>query len=133
MVQFIDDHRGRYGTLTIYRVLPIAPSIYHRAKDLESCPDKRSLRSQHDDFYISEIRLIWQDSKCRYGARKVWQQMKTDGIHIARCTVEWLMTQYELQGIWRDKGKIDINSRDDQKRANEIVNRNFTAHRPNQL
>ncbi|WP_446442127.1 IS3 family transposase [Psychrobacter sp. 1176_08] len=63
------------------------------------------------------MRHIWQDSKCRYGVLKVWQQMKADGIHVARCTVERLMTQYELQGVWRGKGKITTHSRDDQKRA----------------
>ena len=59
--------------------------------------------------------------------------MKTDSIRVARCTVERLMTQYELQGVWRSKAKISTNSRDDQKRANDLVNRNFNAHRPNQL
>ena len=91
MVQFIDDYRGSYGVELICRVLPIAPSTYHRTKDLECCPERRSLRSQHDDYYLSEIKRIWQDSKCRYGARKVWRQMKADGIYIARCTVERLM------------------------------------------
>ena len=133
MVQFINDNRLEYGVEPICRVLPIAPSTYHRAKDLEDCPEKRSLRSRHDDLYISEIRRIWTDSKCRYGARKVWQQMKADGIHVARCTVERLMKQYGLQGVWRGKGKITTNSRDDQLRANDLVNRNFNARQPNQL
>ena len=78
MISFIDDNKQFYGVELICRVLPIAPSTYHRAKDLEDCPEKRSLRSQHDDFYISEIKRIWRDSKCRYGVRKVWQQMKSD-------------------------------------------------------
>ncbi|MGP9711720.1 IS3 family transposase, partial [Psychrobacter sp. AOP29-E1-7] len=133
MIQFIDDHKNNYGVELICRVLPIAPSTYHRAKDLESYPEKRSLRSQHDDFYISEIKRIWQDSKCRYGARKVWQQMKADGLKVARCTIERLMRQHGLQGVWRGKGKITTHSRDDQKRADDLVNRNFSAHRPNQL
>ncbi len=38
-----------------------------------------------------------------------------------------------MQGIWRGKGKITTNSRDDQKRADDLVNRNFNVHRPNQL
>ena len=133
MISFIDDNKQFYGIEPICRVLPIAPSTYYRAKDLSDNPHKRSLRRQHDDYYISEIKHIWQDSKCRYGARKVWQQMKVDGIHVARCTVERLMTQYELQGIWRGKEKITTHSRDDQKRAYDLVNRNFNAHRPNQL
>ncbi len=133
MVQFIDDHKNNYGIEPICRVLPIAPSTYYRAQDLSDNPHKHSLRSQHDDFYLSEIIRIWQDSKCRYGVRKVWQQMKADGLRIARCTVERLMKQYGMQGIWRGKGKITTNSRDDQKRADDLVNRNFSAHRPNQL
>ena len=59
--------------------------------------------------------------------------MKADGIHVARCTVERLMKQYGMQGIWRGKGKITTNSRDDQKCADDLINRNFNAHRPNQL
>ena len=133
MIQFIEDNKHLYGVELICRVLPIAPSTYHRAKYLEDCPEKRSFRSQHDDFYISEIKHIWQDSKCRYGARKVWQQMKADGLKVARCTVERLMRQHGLQGVWRGKGKITTNSRDDQKRADDLVNRNFSAYRPNQL
>ncbi|MGP5135371.1 IS3 family transposase, partial [Psychrobacter cibarius] len=133
MIQFIDDNKHLYGVELICRVLPIAPSTYYRAQDLSDNPHKRSLRSQHDDFYLSKIIRIWQDSKCRYGARKVWQQMKADGLRIARCTVERLMSQHEMQGVWRGKGKITTNSRDDQKRADDLVNRNFSAHRPNQL
>jgi transposase InsO family protein len=100
---------------------------------MESYHEKRSRRQQHDDFYISEIRRIWQDSKCRYGARKIWQHMKANGTHVPRCTVERLMRQHGIQGVWRGKGKINTNSRDDQLRANDLVNRNFSAHRPNQL
>ena len=133
MVEFIDDHKHKYGIELICRVLPIAPSTYHREKYLANNLVKRYLRSQHDDFYISEIRRIWQDSKCRYGIRKIWQQMKADGLKVTRCTVERLMSQHGLQGVWRGKDKITTNSRDDQKRAEDLVNRNFNAHRPNQL
>ena len=133
MIQFIEDNKHLYGVELICRVLPIAPSTYYRAKDLEDNPEKRSQRSQYDDFYLSKIKRIWQDSKCRYGARKVWQQIKVDGIEVARYTVERLMIAQNMQGVWRGKGKITTNSRDDQKRADDLVNRNFNAHRPNQL
>ena len=58
MVQFIDDYRGSYGVELICRVLPIAPSTYHRAKDLESYPEKRSLRSQHDDYSRFNLKML---------------------------------------------------------------------------
>ena len=133
MIQVIDDNKHLYGVELICRVLPIAPSTYHRKKYLANNPEKRSLRSQHDDYYLSEIKRIWQDSKCRYGVRKVWQQMKADGVKVARCTIERLMKQYGMQGVWRGKGKMTTTSCDDQKRADDLVNRNFNARRPNQL
>lgn len=43
------------------------------------------------------------------------------------------MKQYALQGVWRGEGKITTKSRNNQKRANDLVSHNFTAHRPNQL
>ena len=100
MISFIDYNKAEYGVELICRVLPIAQSTYYRAQDLSANPHKRSLRSQHDDFYIGEIKRIWQVSKCRYGARKVWQQMKVDGLKVASCTVECLMSQHGLQGTF---------------------------------
>ena len=133
MISFIDNNKAEYVVEMICRVLPIAPSTYHREKYSANNPEKPSLRSQHGDFYIGEIRRIWQDSKCRYDVRKAWQQMKADGTYLARCTLERLMKQHSLQGVWRGKEKITTNSRNDQKRADDLVNRNFNAHRPKQL
>ncbi len=58
MVQFIDDYRGSYGVELICRVLPIAPSTYYRAKDLSDNPQKRSLRSQHDDYFGRTVNVV---------------------------------------------------------------------------
>ena len=96
MISFIDDNKQFYGIEPICRILPIAPSTYHRAKDLSDNPEKHSQRQWHDDFYISGIRRIWLDSKGRYGVRKVWQQMQAEGIKVAQCTVERLMRHYGL-------------------------------------
>jgi len=122
-----------YGIEPIGRVLPIFPSIYYREKYLVNNPEKRSFRSQHDRFYLNEIRRIWQDSKSRYGVRKVCQQMKADGTCVTSCTLERLIRQHGLQGIWRSKGKITTNSCNNPKQADGLVNRNCDAYRPNQL
>ena len=53
--------------------------------------------------------------------------MKADGVKVARCTIERLMRQHGLQGVWRRKGKITTCSRDDQKRADDLVNRNLVV------
>ena len=50
MISFIDNNRAKYGGELICRVLLIDPSTFYRAQDLSDNPNKRSLRSQHDDF-----------------------------------------------------------------------------------
>ncbi len=133
MLAFIENNKADYGVEPICRILPIAPSTYYRAKALADNPLRRSKRRQHDDYLIHEITRIWQDSKCRYGARKVWQQLKIEGVQVARCTIERLMRKHQIQGVWRGKGKRTTVSDDKQQRADDLVKRNFTASRPNQL
>ncbi len=65
--------------------------------------------------------------------RKVWQQLKREGYIIARCTVARLMQKLGIQGVWRGKNKQTTRSRDDQKRADDLVKRNFNADHPDQL
>ncbi len=62
--------------------------------------------------------------------RKVWQQLKREGYVIARCTVARLMQKLGIQGVWRGKNKQTTRSRDDQKRADDLVKRNFNADQP---
>ena len=64
------------------------------------------------------------------GVRKVWQQLKREGYVIARCTVARLMKKLDIQGVWRGKNKQTTRSRDDHKRADDLVKRNFSADRP---
>lgn len=77
-------------------ILLIAPSTYYRAKDLFDNSLRRSKRRQHDDYLLIEITRICQNSKCRYGARKFWQQLKAEGVKVARCTI---MKNQDLQDV----------------------------------
>jgi len=134
MVKFIDDEKQHYGVELICRVLPITPSTYYRIKDEQANPEKQSRRKQNDAYLIERIKKAWQNSSCRYGIRKVWHQLKQDDLpKLARCTVERLMKQEGIQGVWRGKGKITTKQRDDQNKPNDLVKRNFTADAPNKL
>lgn len=83
---------------------------------------------------MEQIKQIWQDSGCRYGIRKIWHKLKQEGLpKLAHCTVERLMKQMGIQGVWRGKGKITTKQRDDQDKPNDLVKRNFTADSPNKL
>ena len=132
MVKFIDDEKKKYGVESICRILPIAPSTYYRIKDEQENPEKQSRRKQSDKHLMEQIKQIWRDSGCRYGIRKVWHKLKQEGLpKLARCTVERLMKQLGIQGVWRGKGKITTKQRDDQDKPADLVKRNFTADTPN--
>jgi hypothetical protein len=45
MVSYIDAHRDRFGIESICSVLPIAPSTYHRRRQHQADPARRSARA----------------------------------------------------------------------------------------
>ena len=130
MVDFIHNNKELYGVEAICRILPIAPSTYYRTLDLCENPEHRAKRDLHDLHHAEQIKRIWKESSGRYGVRKVWQKLKREGYVIARCTVARLMQKLGIQGVWRGKNKQTTRSRDDQKRADDLVKRNFSADRP---
>ena len=81
-------------------------------------------RGQNDGYLLARIKQVWQDSGCRYGIRKVWHKLKQNDLpKLARCTVERLMKQAGIQGVWRGKGKITTKQRVDQHKPNDLVKR----------
>ena len=136
VVQFIGDHRDRFGVEPICRVLtehavPIAPSGYYAFKKRPA-----SARAVADAELIVQIeRVFWDRTLGRgiSGARKVRRLLRREGIVVARCTVERLMRQQGLRGIPR--GKQFTTTRPDQAatRPPDHVQRCFHADRPNEL
>jgi putative transposase len=133
MVAFIDDHRGEYGVEPICRVLPIAPSTYFDHKARESNPDLLPRRATRDAELRDTIRRIWSENRCVYGPRKIWRQLRREGIEVARCTVERLMREMGLQGAVRGRKFRTTVPEESAYRPPDLVERKFAATRPNQL
>ena len=102
-MSFIDDHQGFYGVEPICRVLPIAPSTYYAHKACLADPTRLSERARRDAVLRQEIKRVWQANRDVYGARKVWRQLRREGIGVARCTVERLMREMGLRGVVRGR------------------------------
>ena len=133
MVSFIDAHRRDYGIEPICRVLPIAPSTYFERKACEADPGRRSPRAKRDALVRDHIGRVWQENFRVYGVRKVWRQLKREGIDVARCTVERLMRQMGLQGAVRGRKYKTTIPDPTVARPADRVGRDFTAVRPNEL
>jgi transposase InsO family protein len=96
-------------------------------------PTRRSARAQRDDVLKGEITRVWDDNEQVYGAEKVWRQLRREQIPAARCTVERLMKALNLRGAVRGGGFIVTTRPDDTAVVPDLVDRHFTATRPNQL
>ena len=133
MIGFIDDHRDILGVEPICNVLQIAPSTYYAHKAIERNPDLASDRAKRDIIDTENIKAAFDDSGERYGARKIWHQLRREGHDIARCTVERLMKVMGIQGVVRGRKPITTNPDTSQPCPDDKVQRQFTASLPNQL
>jgi len=79
-VAFINDHREAYGVESICRVVPIAPSTYHRHRARQRNPTKRSVRAVRDAVLKAIIQRIWREHDQAYGSRRVWKQTERNGL-----------------------------------------------------
>jgi putative transposase len=103
MIAFLDAHREVYGVEPICRLLPIAPSTYYERAAHRADPAHLPARAQRDVRLRAEIRRVWEANFRVYGVRKIWRQLRREGIAIARCTTARLMKQMGLYGAIRGK------------------------------
>lgn len=133
MVSFIDQHRDVYGVEPICAELPIAPSTYYEYRAREADPSRLPARHRSDAEMVIDIRRVWEENFRVYGARKVWKQLNREEIRIAKCTTERLMQKLGIQGVKRGKGYKTTIPDEAAARPADLVQREFTATRPNQL
>jgi len=133
MTTFVDEHREGYGVEPICTVLPIAPSSYYEQKARQADPSRLPERTRRDAVLCEEIERVWGENRRLYGARKVWRQLHREGIEVARCTVERLMRRLDIAGAIRGRKPRTTIPDESAARPADLVQRNFTATRPNQL
>jgi transposase InsO family protein len=133
MTSFVDDHRDEYGVEPICAEIPIAPSTYYEQKAREANPDKIPARAKRDAELELEVRRVWEENFRVYGARKVWRQLNREKVRIAKCTTERLMRKLGIRGVVRGKGYKTTIPDLLAERPMDLVERTFSAARPNQL
>jgi putative transposase len=130
-VSYIDQHKAQFGVEPICRVLSgsgvkIAPSTYYAARCRP--PSARAVR---DEQLLAAIEAIHATNYGVYGARKVWHQLRRDGVVVARCTVERLMRQAGLAGVVRGRTRRTTIPAPAGPRPSDLLRRDFTAPAPN--
>ena len=128
MSRFIDANRDRLGVEPVCRELEVSVSAY-RARRTRP-PSDRALR---DVWLVAQIRRVQAESGGVYGQLKVWDELNETGIAVARCTVERLMRTHGIVGVGPAKTTKTTLPGEKPVAAPDLVKRNFTATRPDQL
>lgn len=113
-------------------VIGFPVSTFYAAKKREDVPSDRVLR---DEELLPLIRAVWTGKGKRlYGARKVWKQLRRDGVEVARCTVERLMRAEGMAGAVARRARPRTTLPGGESvRPRDLVERDFRAPAPNQL
>ena len=134
MINFIDRYRDDFGVERICRVLRehcvdgfLSSRGYYAAKKRK--PSTRQLR---DEILIGEIKKIHAENYGVYGVRKMHKAMRRAGWDIGRDQTARLMHLAGLEGVRRGRKPITTRPATSDSRP-DLVQRDFTASRPNQL
>ncbi len=109
----------------------MASSTYYDHKHREVAPSARAVR---DTVMMGVLMALWVTNRKVYGAHKLWKAARRAGHDIGRDQVARLMRELGIEGISRRRKKVFTTVADpDASRAPDLVNRNFTADRPDAL
>ncbi|EOB7692950.1 IS3 family transposase [Citrobacter portucalensis] len=132
IMPLLENLSGEHGVGPVCHELDIAPSTYYWHQQRRKCPERRSSRDKRDAVLIPEIQRVYEENYSVYGVRKVWRQLKREGVGVARCTIERLMKALQLRGVTRGKSVRTTRS-NKAETPQDRVNRQFVAERPDSL
>jgi putative transposase len=125
---FIEAHRAEFGVEPICRVLAVAPSSYYAAR----CRPI-SARAVRDAELLDAIRGIHTANFGVYGARKVWRQLRREGVATGRDRVARLMRADGLHGLVRTRTVRTTHAALGTERPADLVGRVFAVPAPDRL
>ena len=121
-------HQACYAVATMARVLGVSTSGYYAWR--KRGPSKRE---REDAMLQQRIEAIHAKSRGTYGAPRIHAELRASGLWVGCKRVARLMRRAHLAGICRRRRK-GITQRDAKARpALDLVQRDFTAQRPDRL
>lgn len=114
-----------YSISAMSRVMRVSRSGYHTWKNRLGNPQK-------DARLIVEIEALFNISRQTYGYRRIANDLRKKGEKINNKKVRRLMAQKNLRPKAARKFRVTTNSNHGHPLAENLLNRDFTASRPNQ-
>lgn len=126
--RFIENHRSEFRVQKMVKVLDVSRSGYYQwRKRPES-----TLKMANKTLLIA-IEGVYDDFKGRYGSPRITRELKANNVACSENRVARLMRQNEIQAKTKRKFKATTNSRHQLPVAENLVEQNFTANKPDEL
>lgn len=121
-------HQAEYAVRMMCRVLRVSGAGYYAWLKRPACA-----RTLEDDQLRQCIRRMHADSDGTYGAARIHPQLHDEGWRIGPKRVARLMQEMGVRGVCRRKFIRTTQADKDATPAKDLVNRTFTASKPNRL
>jgi putative transposase len=126
---FVSANHERYPVSVMCRLLQVSSSGFHAWRDRPM-----SNRARKDVQLSALIRAIYEYSHRTYGAPRIHIELReTYGVRVGCKRVERLMRRAGLQGVQKRRFRCTTRSGAPERFAPDLVQRHFTAQRPNAL
>ena len=123
---FMDQHRSAHGVQKMCRVIGASRSGYYRWKK-----QPQSKRQEENDKILMGIKESHKDSGRAYGSPRITEDLKGKGMKCGKNRVARLMKIHGIAGKAKKKFKATTNSNHTLPVAENLLNQNFEAEKPN--
>lgn len=124
--EFIQQNRKEYKLIRLCNALEVSPNGFH-----DWLNRKPSTRRQESNRLLSEIKMLHEINKKRYGSPRIHAALIKQGEQVSRGRVERLMRQHNIVALRAKRHKRVYKQRLSQLGADNILDRNFKASTPN--
>jgi len=124
---FIDKHRGQFSVIRLCTALGVSESGYYAWRDR---PPSR--REQEDVVLLEKIRDVHHRYRQACGSDKSWRLLNAEGTPCGRHRVARLRRAHGIEAIRMKRFRGSYAARNSEPAADNILNRQFSATRPDQ-
>ena len=126
--QFIDRYRSVYRVEKMCRILNISRSSYYTWKTRG-----KSMRYKVNEALVFEIKLSFEKNRKTYGSPRITAELRAKGIRCGENRVARLMRINGIVAKTKRRFKATTDSKHTLPVAENVINQNFTAERPNEV
>jgi len=126
--RFINDYQDRMPVRQLCKLLGVSRSAYYHWQHRGP-----SVREQRNQELLPLVQQIHQQSRRNYGSPRIWEALCQRGVRCGRHRIARLMRIHGIRAKTKHRFKVTTRSRCNQSIMPDLVQRHFSAVRPNQV